>query len=150
MMERPENYLTRPALARQRGFSLIEIMIVIGLLMLIMTLVISNVDGLFGGGQEDVAEMWVKSAAATPLTKYRVDTGGFPTTEQGLQALVSAPSSGGRWEGPYMKEVPKDPWGEPYQYRFPGQKNPGSYDLWSKGPDRQSGTADDIGNWKTE
>jgi general secretion pathway protein G len=74
----------------------------------------------------------------------------FPSTSEGLQALITPPANkAAQWVGPYITEskVPNDPWGEPYQYVYPGQKNKGSYDLWSKGPDKQSGTADDIGNW---
>jgi general secretion pathway protein G len=67
-----------------------------------------------------------------------------------LQALLTPPSSkADRWHGPYIEgnNVPIDPWGEPYQYEYPGKHNKAGYDLWSKGPDKQSGTADDIGNW---
>ncbi|MGJ3241919.1 MAG: type II secretion system major pseudopilin GspG [Opitutales bacterium] len=136
--------------ARRSGFSLIEILIVIALIAMLATLVITNLDVIFGGQQEKVAQLWVKSAAKAPLTKYRIDTGSYPTTEQGLQALVQAPpGKEGQWKGPYIEEIPTDPWNNPYQYRFPGEKNATGYDLWSLGPDGQP-SEDDIGNWSTD
>lgn len=73
-----------------------------------------------------------------------------PTTEQGLEALVEKPTLEPIPENyrPYMEELPKDPWGQPYKYRFPAQKSKKSYDLWTVGPDGAEGTDDDIGNWK--
>ena len=85
-----------------------------------------------------------------PLAGYKIHMGDYPTTAQGLQALSTAPADKAeRWRGPYLQEnkIPTDPWGEPYQYRYPGVKNKDRYDLWSKGPDKTADTADDIGNW---
>jgi type II secretion system protein G len=83
------------------------------------------------------------------LARYRVDVGKFPDSEAGLTSLVSTQEDvppGRRWTGPYVKPpVPTDPWGNPYQYRFPGKGNPASFDLWSAGSDGKSGTDDDIG-----
>jgi general secretion pathway protein G len=76
--------------------------------------------------------------------------GDYPSTADGIQALITPPGAkADHWHGPYIEggKIPLDPWGEPYQYAYPGTKNKGGYDLWSKGPDKQSGTADDIGNW---
>ncbi len=85
----------------------------------------------------------------TPLLSYKTSTGGFPTTAQGLRALLIQPVGVANWKGPYIltNEVPKDPWGTTLQYLFPGIHHPDSYDLWSLGPDKMDGTADDIVNW---
>jgi len=90
---------------------------------------------------------------AVPLNAYKINLGSFPTSAEGLEALVREPENkADQWRGPYLNEttLPLDPWKEPYQYRCPGQHNKSGYDLWSKGPDKQDGTADDIGNWKAE
>jgi general secretion pathway protein G len=87
----------------------------------------------------------------TALDLYRLDMADYPTTDEGLAALVVAPKHSkrrNRWQGPYMERLPDDPWGKPYRYAYPGAQNKDSYDLWSSGPDGKSGTADDIGNWK--
>jgi general secretion pathway protein G len=83
------------------------------------------------------------------LDQYRLDVGRYPTTEQGLQALIQAPPETARWQGPYLrKAVPLDPWGKPYQYVHPGKN--GDFDLYSFGTDGQpggEGEAADITNW---
>ena len=84
----------------------------------------------------------------TALKAYRNDTGKFPATEEGLQSLVVQPGTVDNWKGPYLKgEIPKDPWGNPYVYRFPGQFNTAGYDLASLGPDGSEGGGDDVDNW---
>ena len=103
--------------------------------------------------KEDIAEIFVTSSMQVPLESYRMDTGSYPSTSEGLQALITAPADkAALWRGPYLTSKDKskfliDPWGNPYQYRYPGIHNKNSYDLWSKGPDERDGTADDIGNW---
>jgi general secretion pathway protein G len=137
--------------SRRSAFTLIEVIIVIGLLIVLVSLTVPAVNGILEGNQTNVAQTWVKSTGKMALTRYRVDMGSFPSTEQGLRALVEPPSgAGARWEGPYLEELPKDPFGEPYQYRYPAQKSRAGFDLWSKGPDRESGTSDDVGNWSTD
>jgi general secretion pathway protein G len=81
------------------------------------------------------------------LDAFEIDTNRLPTQAEGLQALVLQPSSAAGWHGPYVKMVPTDPWGKPYNYIIPGKHNPKRFDLWSNGPDSKSGTRDDIGNW---
>ena len=150
--------LTRPALthaaltrrAATRGFTMMELLVVLAILGLLAGLAISNVTGIFGGAQASTAQLFVKESMKTSLFTYRMTMGDYPSTADGLQALITAPGSkADRWRGPYIEggKIPLDPWGEPYQYASPGSKNKGGYDLWSKGPDKQSGTADDIGNW---
>ena len=89
-------------------------------------------------------------ALTSPLTLYRIHAGDYPSTAQGLDALIHCPQGlESKWHGPYLDDSKKllDPWGHPFQYRYPGTHNTIGYDLWSLGPDGQPDTADDIGNW---
>lgn len=135
----------------RRAFTLLEILVVLAIIGLLATVVINNVGGAFDGARIDTATMFVKHTMSLPLQQYQMHSGSYPATAEGLQALLAAPAGkADRWRGPYVKEdggIPRDPWKEPYQYRSPGIKNKSTYDLWSKGPDLQDGTADDIGNW---
>lgn len=138
-------------LHHRRGFTLLEILVVLAIIGLLAGLAITNVDKIFGGAQVKTTELQVRESMRTPLTSYRIATGDYPTTAEGLQALVTPPSGKvDRWSGPYLEppKIPIDHWGEPLQYAYPGTRNRGGYDLWSKGPDKQSGTEDDIGNWE--
>ena len=140
----------RRASRRAAGFTLLEILVVLAIIGLLAGLAITNVDKIFGGAQLTTAKLMVSQTMKTSLTTYRIQMGSYPTTAEGLQALITPPASKpGSWNGPYIVDgkIPKDPWDEPYQYAFPGTRNKDSYDLWSKGPDKQSGTGDDIGNW---
>jgi general secretion pathway protein G len=81
----------------------------------------------------------------TALRRFKQDTGRFPSTEEGLQALIVQPTSVENWKGPYMKDgLPKDPWGNPYIYREPGTLNADGVDVLSFGPDLRDGGGDDI------
>jgi general secretion pathway protein G len=114
------------------------------------TVAIGNLGGIFSGQQDKVAGLFVKQTLDTALVPYRLDVGNYPSTEEGLTALMKAPAGKeAKWKGAYLKELPLDPWGNPYQYRYPGTKNINAargYDAWSWGPDG-SESADDIGNW---
>ena len=132
------------------GFSLMEILIVLALMGMLLGLVVFNSESIFGGGQKQVAKLFVTKSIDVPLMAYRSHVGNYPSTEEGLGALLKAPmGKSSRWQGPYIKdrEGLLDPWGNPYQYRYPGTHNRNSYDVWSMGPSGQSGTDDDIGNW---
>ena len=134
------------------GFTLLEILVVLAIIGLLVGLVVSNTDKIFGQSQVAVARIFVRDTLKTPLTRYRMDVGDYPSTAEGLQALVTPPSARTEsWHGPYLDapggRLPTDPWGEPYQYRFPGTKNAVGCDIFSKGPDKAADTADDIGNW---
>lgn len=128
-------------------------MIALAILGLLVGLSVSNFSGIFDGAQLTTAKLFVNESIKLPLTTYRIHMGDYPSTAEGLQALITAPSSrADQWHGPYLQEgkVPLDPWKEPYGYRYPGTKNKGGYDIFSKGPDRTEGTKDDIGNWSDE
>lgn len=132
----------------RRGFSLIEMLIVLAILALLAGLVIQNFDKLFGGASEDVAKQFVTTSLEAPLLQFKIHTGSYPSTSEGLAALLTAPSArAAKWKGPYVKELPADPWGNPYQYRYPGTQNADSYDVYSMGPNGTEGGGDDIGNW---
>jgi general secretion pathway protein G len=135
-----------------RAFTLLEILVVLAIIGLLVGLAVTRVGGIFGAKQEDIARLFVNSSVKTPLTAYRIDMGGYPSTAEGIQALVTAPQGkADNWKGPYIEspggKLPLDPWQEPYVYRFPGVRNKDSYDLYSKGADKTEGTPDDIGNW---
>ncbi|MEO6244502.1 MAG: type II secretion system major pseudopilin GspG [Opitutaceae bacterium] len=133
---------------RAAAFTLLEILVVLAIIGLLAGLAITNVDKIFGDAQGTTAKLGV-TQMKTPLTTYRIHMGSYPNTAEGLQALITNPGTKPGWSGPYTADgkIPKDPWGEPYQYAYPGTHNKDGYDLWSKGKDGQSGTADDIGNW---
>jgi general secretion pathway protein G len=138
--------------ALRQGFTLLEILVVLAIIGLLVGLAVKNVDRIFGDSQASVAKIFVNDSIKTSLVRYRIDLGDFPSTAEGLEALVTPPAArADRWRGPYIEapggRLPLDPWGEPYVYRYPGVNNRGSYDIFSKGPDRIEGTADDIGNW---
>lgn len=135
-------------LKARSGFSLVEMLIVIALIAIVGTLLVTRLGNFLGGAQEDVAKQWVETSLKAPLLKYRIDMGSYPSTEEGgINALLKAPASkAGKWKGPYIDKLPDDPWGRPYQYKYPGTHNPDGYDLWSLGADPQS-DADNIGNW---
>lgn len=147
--------LARASRFNSRGFTMLELLVVLGILALLATLAISNVTGIFGGAQKDTAKIFVSQTLKTSLVTYKIHMTDFPSTAEGLQMLITPPpNKADIWHGPYIEgsKVPLDPWGEPYQYRYPGVKNKvnGLYDLWSKGPDKVDGNEDDIGNWEKE
>ncbi len=138
--------------ARIYAFTLLEILVALAIVGLLAGLAISNSDKIFGQSQEAVARVFVRDSLKTSLVRYRIDLGDYPSTNEGLAALLAAPAGKAeRWRGPYIEvpgnRVPTDPWGEAYRYRFPGTKNSGGYDLYSVGPDKTDGTEDDVGNW---
>lgn len=137
---------------RLSAFTLLEILVTLAIIGLLAGLAISNSDKIFGQSQEAVARVFVRDSLKTSLVRYKIDLGDYPSSNEGIAALITAPNGkSDRWRGPYIEspggKVPNDPWGEPYRYRYPGTKNKGSYDLYSIGPDKSDGTEDDIGNW---
>ncbi len=140
------NRTGRPA----RGFTLMEILVVIALIGGIVALVVTNLGSIFGGASADLERTKVTQGFDTALFQYRLHVGAYPSSDEGLRALIAPPEGkADRWKGPYVKDEKAltDGFGKPYAYKYPGVKNAGKYDLWSFGPDQQDGTADDIGNW---
>ena len=129
---------------KQQGFTLLEIMIVVGIIVILLGLAISKIGNPTGFAKQTAVRADVQ-AIGTQLQLYESMNGFYPTTEQGLQALVTQASTDPRPTRWYQlfKQVPKDPWGNDYDYRCPGQKNPAGYDLYSSGPDRRPDTDDD-------
>lgn len=136
-----------------RGFTLIEIMVVVVIIGLLAAIVAPNVIGNIDQAAVTRARQDVRSIE-TALNLYRLDNFRYPTTDQGLQALVSNPGQNAapNWKsGGYLDRVPRDPWNNLYQYSNPGQR--GEFDVWSFGADRQPGGEDvdaDIGNWNLD
>ena len=133
-----------PAAAR-RAFTLIELLLVLVILGVLAVVVVPK----FAGRSEQARVTAAKtdiSRLSLALDAFEIDIGRYPTTEEGLGALVAAPPNAPDWKQPYVASVPNDPWGNPYNYRYPGSNNPNGYDLSSLGPDGREG-ADDIGNW---
>ena len=142
--------MSTPINSSRRGFTLVEILVVLAIIALLAGLTMTHMDTLFGSSQSEVAKLMVNQSLKTPLLAYRLQMGDYPSTDEGLQALFAAPANkADRWRGPYAdgKYPLLDPWGEPYQYKYPGTHNKAAYDVWSKGPDKADGTDDDIGNW---
>lgn len=134
---------------RQRGFTLIELLVVLVILGLLASLAGPKVINYLGGAKSDSAKLQIEEFGAS-LDLFKLETGRYPSSQEGLQALVQAPSGLTGWNGPYLKKkaVPKDPWGNDYHYVSPGQHS--QYDLSSLGADnREGGEGEnkDVTNW---
>ena len=130
----------------EKAFTLLEIMLVVGIIVIILGVAVARL-GNTTGIAKDMRVRADVQAINTQLKLYESMNGFFPTTEQGIQALVTQPTTDPkptRWYQ-LFKEMPKDPWGNDYVYLAPGKKNPDGFDLYSAGPDRKPDTADD--NW---
>ena len=134
---------------RRQGFTLIEIMLVVIILATLAAMVVPRLTGRSEKAKVAVAKADIESHLATALKLYELDNGNFPSSSQGLQALLAKPTASPvpeNWNGPYIDKDPVDPWGRPYVYVSPGNHNL-DYDLSSKGKDEKKGE-DDIVNWK--
>lgn len=148
-------FLTRPRSlmpkhGATRGFTLLEILVVLVILGMLASLVGPQVFKQLGGSKTKAAQLQVQELSAA-LDLYRLEIGRYPTTEPGLDALITQPRNVDKWNGPYLKKsvIRKDPWGNDYQYRFPGQH--GEFDLWSYGADaREGGEGEnrDVQSWE--
>jgi len=130
----------------EAGFTLLEILVVIAILGLLVGLVAPAALRQLGSARVSVARQSIERLSSV-LDMYRLDTGRYPTTQEGLQALVAKPSGVGNWNGPYLKgdQVPLDPWNHPYIFNSPSSRTGHDYDLCSPGPNAQSGGASPEG-----
>lgn len=134
--------------ASVQGFTLLELLVVMVIIGLLAGYVAPRYFGQIGKSEVKVAKAQI-DALEKALDQYRLDTGHYPSSEAGLNALVTKPASEPKWAGPYLKKsVPLDPWGRPYAYKAPGEH--GEFDLLSYGKDGQpggTGEAADITSW---
>lgn len=136
---------------KQRGFTLLEVMVVIVILGILASMVVPNLMGNKDKADQQKAVSDIV-ALENALDMYRLDNSIYPTTDQGLDALVQKPTSSPEprnyREGGYVKRLPQDPWRNDYLLLSPGEN--GKIDIFSAGPDGQPGTEDDIGNWNLQ
>lgn len=133
-----------------RGFTLIELLVVLIIIGLLASVVLPNVIGQVGRSKTQTARLQIEELGAA-LDIFRLEAGRYPTSREGLQALVEQPAGLQGWNGPYLKKkvVPDDPWDRPYHYRSPGQH--GDYDLFTLGRDGAEGGEDedaDVVSWR--
>lgn len=135
-----------PADRRQRGFTLLEILVVVAILGLLIGLVAPKALQLLGGAKVNVAKQGIERLVGV-LDLYKLDAGSYPTSQQGLQALMDKPTGVASWNGPYLKgdKLPLDPWNRPFMYRFPSTRRGHDVDLCSGGPNGVNGEATSEG-----
>ena len=136
--------------ARASGMTLIEILVVLVLIGIVMGIVGGNYLGQGEKAKQKAAKIEIEQIGQT-LDMFKLEVGRYPTTQEGLQALITAPTGVTNWNGPYWKKstLPKDPWTNEYKYASPGQH--GAYDVWSYGADGKEGgegTDKDITSWQ--
>jgi len=141
----------RKTLKTASGFTLIELLLVLVILATLAAVVTPKFTKRAEQGRITAANVQI-SQFEVALDTFQIDVGRFPTTAEGLRALVEKPASNSEgWLEPYLKrDIPKDSWGNDYVYRYPGQHNQEGYDLSSNGPDGKQGGDDDIVNWSQE
>jgi len=137
-------------LRRHGGFTLLELLVVLGIIAMLAGIVGPQVMKHMGASKTKAARVQIEDLAAS-LDMYKLDEGRYPTSQQGLAALVERPADAKRWNGPYLRKdkIPQDPWNQDYHYVFPGQH--GKFDLFSYGADEKEGgegEAQDINSWE--
>lgn len=135
-LEKPMNKKT--SRKRNAGFTLVELLVVMAILGLLIGLVGPQVMKYFRGAKSDTAKLQIEDFGAA-LDLYYLENGRYPTSQEGLRALVEKPAGADKWNGPYLKKkkIPEDPWGNEYHYEQPGEH--GAYDLYSYGADNSPG-----------
>jgi general secretion pathway protein G len=140
--------MKRSSSRRNRGFTLIEVLLVLVILVILASLAVVNLINVKKGADLKAAKVQI-GLLSDALNHYQLDVGSFPSTQTGLQALVVKPSDipdPDKWMGPYLNsEIPVDPWNRPYQYEYPGKINQSSFDVSTVSPDNKV-----IGNWNEE
>ena len=134
----------------RRGFTLIELMLVIVIIGALAAMVVPRLAGRSEEARAGAARADMKGNLSLALRLYEVDNGRYPTTEQGLEALMTkptAPPAPENWRGPYIEQEPLDPWRRPYGYAYPGSHPPRDYDLYSLGADGKE-SEDDVTSWQ--
>ena len=140
-------YTKSTASQRRQAFTLIELLLVLVILGILAAIVVPKFSGRTEQARITAAQTQI-SSFSTALDAFEVDNGYYPKGQNGLQDLVTQPRDAQNWKGPYLKEIPLDPWKNEYIYESPGKNNSSSYDLMSMGPDGKAGGDDDITNWQ--
>ena len=130
-----------------KAFTLIELMLVVIILGVLAAMVMPRLAGRSEEARVAAARTDIQTNISLALDLFEMDQRRFPTSEEGLQALLNNPGGITTWKGPYLKREPKDPWGNLYHYVHPGSHSQQDYDLYSSGPNGVEGDSDDIGNW---
>jgi len=130
----------------KEGFTLIELMLVVIIIGALVAMVMPRLTGRGEQARNAAAKADIQANLSTALKLYELDNGNFPSTDEGLNALLHKPSSALNWYGPYLEKKPLDPWGREYQYKSPGEHRP-DYDLYSLGKDGVV-SEDDVTNWE--
>ena len=137
---------------KRTGFTMIEMLLVVAIIGTIALIVVPRMAGRQKKAKAVAASAGI-NAVSTALDSFELDVGRFPTSEEGVAALVERPATlaaEDEWNGPYLRELPLDPWKRAYVYKYPGE-NSIDYDLVSVGPDGEEGSDDDVTNYrKTE
>lgn len=134
------------------AFTLIELILVVAIIGVLAAMALPRFTGRAKQAKISVARTDILANIATALDMYELDNGRYPTTDQGLKALRTKPTSSPEprnWNGPYLKRIPVDPWGNPYKYIYPSRRDKLDYELYSLGPDGIE-SEDDIGNWQEQ
>lgn len=136
----------------RRAFTLIELLLVVVIIGILAAIMVPSFSGRTEEARKTRARTEIESTLGLALDTFEADTGSYPTTEQGLEALIGQPQAVQNWRGPYVKKSNffEDPWRHRYHYQYPGQYNVYGYDLISAGPDGQLGTEDDISNFEEQ
>ena len=144
--------IRRNAGTRQKGFTLVEMLLVLVILATLAAVVVPKFAGRTKQAKVTAAKSQISNLEIA-IDSFEIDMGYFPKAGNDLRDLIEEPNSNNvqDWHGPYLKKgIPRDPWGKEYVYNYPGKMNIGSYDISSGGLDMKVGTEDDITNWQTE